>query len=68
LEKSDEHARTQPRFLELGNQISERGLLDGDRYPWWKRYSLAFILVASYDHHQEHFEELVNWLKDNENW
>jgi hypothetical protein len=50
------------RFLELGNKISERDLLDGDKYPWLKGYSLAFILVASYDHHQEHFEKLLAWL------
>ncbi len=52
------------RFLELGNKISERDLLDGDRYPWLKGYSLAFILVASYDHHQEHFEKLTHWRKE----
>jgi len=51
------------RFLELGNKISEKDLLDGDRYPWLKGYSLAFILVASYDHHQEHLEKLIDWLK-----
>jgi hypothetical protein len=51
------------RFLELGNEISERDLLDGDRYPWLKGYSLAFILVASYDHHQEHLEKLIDWLQ-----
>lgn len=50
------------RFLELGNEISERDLLDGDRYPWLKGYNLAFILVASYDHHQEHCEKLTEWL------
>jgi hypothetical protein len=27
-------------------------------------YSLAFILVASYDHHQEHLEKLSRWLQD----
>ena len=51
------------QFLELGDQISERDLLDGDRYRWLKGYSLAFILVASYDHHQEHLEKLREWLK-----
>ena len=55
------------RFLELGNSISERNLLDGDKYPWLKGYSLAFILVASYDHHQEHLEKLVDWLREDEN-
>ena len=54
-------------FLELGNAISERDLLDGDRYPWLKGYSLAFILVASYDHHQEHFEKLRSWLHEQGN-
>lgn len=52
------------RFLELGNEISEKDLLDGDRYPWLKGYSLAFILVASYDHHQEHIEKLLAWLRE----
>ena len=50
------------RFLELGSELSETNLLDGDRYPWLKGYSLAFILVASYDHHQEHLEKLTDWL------
>jgi hypothetical protein len=52
------------RFLELGHTISERAMLDGDKYPWLKGYSLAFILVASYEHHQEHIEKLQNWLKE----
>ncbi len=55
------------RFLELGNEISERDLLDGDRYRWLKGYSLAFILVASYDHHQEHLEKLLAWLGEHGN-
>lgn len=55
------------RFLEIGDAISERELLDGDRYPWLKGYSLAFILVASYDHHQEHFEKLRSWLHEHGN-
>jgi hypothetical protein len=47
------------RFLELGEKIAERNLLDGGKYPWLKGYSLAAILIASYDHHEEHFEKLV---------
>ena len=54
------------RFLELGDKISERDLLDGNRYPWLKGYSLAFILIASYDHHQEHLEKLLDWLRDHD--
>ena len=52
------------RFLEIGEKISERDLLDGDRYRWLKGYSLAFILVASYEHHQEHHEKLTTWLRE----
>jgi len=55
------------RFLELGEPILEKDLLDGDRYPWLKGYSLAFILVASYDHHQEHLEKLRDWLTEHGN-
>jgi hypothetical protein len=55
------------RFLELGKEISERDLIDGGRYLWLNGYSLAFILVASYDHHQEHLEKLVDWLKEHGN-
>jgi hypothetical protein len=51
------------QFLELGSKLSERDLLDGDRYLWLNGYSLAFILVASYEHHQEHFEKLQTWLQ-----
>ena len=51
------------RFLELGNEISERDLLNGDRYPWMKGYSLAAMFISSYDHHQEHFEKLEPWLR-----
>ena len=51
------------QLLELGDSISERNLLDGDRYVWLKGYSLAVILVASYDHHQEHFEKLTAALQ-----
>jgi hypothetical protein len=50
-------------FLELGDQIAERDLLDGGRFPWLNGYSLAFIQIASYDHHQEHFDKLIASLR-----
>jgi hypothetical protein len=52
------------RFLESGDGISEKDLLDAGRYPWLKRYPLAYILLASYDHHQEHLEQLLAWLRE----
>jgi uncharacterized glyoxalase superfamily protein PhnB len=45
-------------LLSLAEQISERDLLDTSRYAWLEGYSLALILLATYDHHQEHLEEL----------
>jgi hypothetical protein len=55
------------QLLELGEKVSERDLLDGDRFSWLKGYSLAFILVASYEHHQEHLEKLTAWLREGRN-
>ncbi|MFO7539628.1 MAG: ClbS/DfsB family four-helix bundle protein [Chloroflexota bacterium] len=47
------------RLLLLAEQISERHLLDSSRYAWLEGYSLALILLATYDHHQEHLEKLT---------
>jgi hypothetical protein len=55
------------RFLDSANKISERDLLDSGRYPWLKGYPLAYILLASYDHHQEHLEKLQTWLEEHRN-
>lgn len=52
------------RLLELSEGFSERDLLDESRYPWMDGYSLACILLATYDHHQEHIEELLAWLEE----
>jgi hypothetical protein len=54
------------QLLDLSEKVSERYLLDGDRYLWLKGYSLAFVLVASYEHHQEHLEKLIIWLQEHE--
>ena len=50
------------RLLELGEAISERNLLDGDRFAWLRGYSLAAVLISSYEHHQEHLEKLTKWM------
>ena len=50
------------RLLEASAGISERDLLDSGRYPWLAGYPLALILLASYDHHQEHLEKTLAWL------
>ena len=46
------------RFLELGEAVPERELLDSGRYAWLDGRPLALVLVASYDHHHEHLEAL----------
>lgn len=51
-------------FLEAGQGISESDLLDSGRYPWLEGYPLANILLASYHHHQEHYEKLQAWLQE----
>ena len=49
------------RFLDLGAALPEKDLLDAGRYPWLEGHPLAFVLVASYDHHQEHLDTLLDW-------
>ena len=55
------------QLLDLGEMVSERDLLDGDKYVWFNGYSLACILLASYEHHQEHLAQLIIWLQELEN-
>ncbi len=52
------------RLIELAQGISERDLLDPGRFSWMGGVPLAFVLLATYDHHQEHLEKLQAWLKD----
>jgi hypothetical protein len=52
------------RLLESSQVIAEKDLLDPSKYPWLEGHPLAFVLVASYDHHQEHYEKLVAWLQE----
>jgi hypothetical protein len=37
--------------------------LSFDRHLWMQGYSLADILISSYDHHKEHYEKMQDWLK-----
>lgn len=52
------------RLLELSEGISEKDLLDPSRYAWLEGYPLAYILLATYDHHQEHLEILLARLQE----
>jgi hypothetical protein len=46
------------RFLELGEAIPEKDLLDAGRYTWLEGYALFDVLQGSYEHHREHAEYL----------
>jgi hypothetical protein len=50
------------RLLESAEPFSEKDFLDREKYPWLEGYSLAFILIASYEHHLEHLEALMEAL------
>lgn len=52
------------RLLDVTDTVSERDLLDTSRYAWLHGQAPAFILIASYDHHQEHLEKMQTWLRD----
>ncbi len=49
-------------LISLAEQVSERDLLDSGRYAWLGGHPLVFILLATYDHHQEHYDMLKAWL------
>ncbi len=51
------------RFLDSAQAVSERDLLDSERYPWLAGHALAAYLLSSYDHHQEHYEMTLAWLR-----
>jgi hypothetical protein len=53
------------RFLELGEKISEKDLLNEGRFPWMEGRPLVITMLASYDHHQEHFDGTLDWLRQN---
>ncbi len=51
------------RLIELAQEVPERDLLDPSRYPWMQGNPLAFVLLATYDHHQEHLDKLQAWYE-----
>ena len=54
------------RFMELGQAISEKDLLDPHKYPWMEGQPLLLVLQSSYEHHHaEHLEPLLALLDQN---
>lgn len=50
-------------LLDISECIAEKDLLDAEKFTWLNGYSPAFVLVASYDHHQEHYEKVTASLQ-----
>jgi hypothetical protein len=50
------------QVLSVAGTIPERDLLDSSMYAWLHGHALAAILLATYDHHQEHLEQLQHIL------
>ena len=51
------------RFLELSRQISEDDLMEPGKYAWMGSYALVASSMGTLDHHEEHLESLLAWLK-----
>jgi len=52
------------RFMELGQAIPEKDLLDPQRFAWTEGQPLAVILQSSYEHHHvDHLEPLLVLLR-----
>jgi len=52
------------RFMELGQAIPEKDLLDPQRFAWMEGQPLAVVLQSSYEHHHvDHLEPLLVLLR-----
>jgi hypothetical protein len=52
------------RYLELAEAIPEKDLLEPGRYAWMEGYTLIASLQGSCEHHEEHREMLLAWLRE----
>ncbi len=52
------------RYLELASQLPEKDLLEPGKYPWMGSYALMASTMGTLDHHEEHLETLLAWLKE----
>ena len=50
-------------FLELAEAIPENDLLGTGRFRWLRGTALSDVLLGSYDHHHEHLELVLGWLR-----
>jgi hypothetical protein len=51
-------------YLDLLKQAPEQDLLEAGRFTWMGKYRLVDSSLGSFEHHQEHHDTLVAWLKE----
>lgn len=55
-------------LLELAEQVPEKDLLEPNRYgTWMDGYALSDTLEGTYEHHDEHLDQLLAWLDQHGN-
>ena len=52
------------RFLQMAEAISDTMMFDTQRFSWLGGCGLSAVLEGSHDHHQEHREKLLAWLRE----
>jgi hypothetical protein len=52
------------RYLEILKQVPEKDLFQVGRFAWMGTYPLSASPIASCEHHQEHLDSLLAWLKE----
>lgn len=50
-------------YLDLLKQVPEEDLLATGKYNWMGKYRLVDSSLGSWDHHREHYDFLIAWLK-----
>ncbi len=55
------------RLLDQATELDEYALLDGGRFAWLNGYSLADVLLGTYEHHLEHMRDLRGWMEKGSN-
>jgi len=52
------------RYLELTRKVPEEDVLVLGRFTWMGKYALSASVMGSLEHHEEHLEKLLDWLKE----
>lgn len=50
------------QLLDLAEAIPEAKWFDDKRYTWIEGYPLSAVMTGTHEHHQEHRDDLVDWL------